>query len=73
MYLLVMKLNIITPLVVGAKPVYPCGISSVIIGKTFRVVPIPGVFIIFNHLPYRCIFFDGVCLLAVSFEATQHA
>jgi len=33
MYLLVMKLNIITPLVVGAKPVYPCGISSVIIGK----------------------------------------
>src|ERR1700744_6053196 len=73
MNLLIMKLNIIPALIVSAKPVYPGGINGVIVSQAFRIMPVPGIFIIFNELPYLCVFFGGVWLLAVGFKTTQPA
>jgi len=73
MHLPVMKLNIIPPLVVSAKPVYPGSIKGVIIGQSFRIVPVPGIFIIFNELLYCPVFFRGIWLLTIGLKTKQQA
>jgi hypothetical protein len=73
MHLPVMKLDIIPPLVVYAKPVYPSGINGIIIGQAFRIVPVPGIFIIFDELLYGPVFFCGIYLLTIGLIAKQPA
>jgi hypothetical protein len=73
MHLPVMKLDIISSLVVCAKPIYPGSINGVIIGQAFRIVPVPGIFIIFDELLYCTVFFCGIYLLTIGLKAKQPA
>lgn len=59
----VMVFNILPANVIGTKPIYPFGIYTVIRSKGFRVVAVPGIFIVFNQLPDSMVFFSRINLL----------
>jgi hypothetical protein len=50
MYLLVMKLDVVSPFIVSAKPVYPGGINGIIIGQVPSISQLSGLLVALNMI-----------------------
>src|ERR1700754_2356271 len=59
-YLFVVRFYVVLTYIIGAEPVYPGGVRRVIFGETFRVMAIPGIFVVFDQLTYSTVFFGSV-------------